>query len=278
MINGDPINKVHAGQTLRIPATAYNAFVDAAVAHRQRERDARRDPLREFRQAGIITIKNDTASTVPRFGVLGVDGPLFEPGAALDAFQRRVALIGSTPSAATHMGRFVITIEPIAAGALGQACAAGVCPVQLVVFQDNGREHLYADIINGATSGLLAGDRGAAAILWKEPGVGVKWAIVRLGAFQQRAVFPVTLAIATTAYGDATTPTAHTYDVADLDGAALANGIDPGAAPHRWKRPSIGRYAPATFGHACWDPNVTQDAGLVITWTNEAPELEACGA
>lgn len=273
----EALQKTYPGAPLRIPATAYNAFVDAAVAHRQRERDASRDPLRDFRQAGIVTVRNDTASTVPRFGVLGVDGPLFDPGAALEAFQRWVALIGSTPSTATHLGRFVITLEPIAAGALGRACAAGLCLVQLIVLQDDGRDRLYAEIINGVTAGLLAGDRGATAILWKEPGVGVKWAVVRLGAFRQRAVFPVTLAVATTAYGDATTPTAHTYDVSDLDGNALASAIDPGAAPHQWKRPSIGRYAPATFGHACWDPNVTQDAGLVVTWTNEAPELEACG-
>lgn len=274
---GDTFKKVRPGERLRIPASAYNAFVDAARAHRTGGNIGTIDARPSMQQTGIVAIRNDSGSSIPRFGVLGVDGPLFQPGDSLEAFQRGIALVGSTPDAALHVGRFVVTLEPIAAGALGAACAAGVCLVQLIVLQDDGRERLYAEIINGVTAGLLAGDRGAAAILWKETGVGVKWAVVRLGAFTPRSVFPVTLAVATTAYGDATTPTAHTYNVADLDGVTLATAIDPGATSHQWKRPSIGRYAPATFGHAHWDPSVTPDAGLVITWINEAPELEACG-
>jgi hypothetical protein len=273
---GDHLNKVRPGQSLRIPASAYNAFVDAARAHRSGQNNSIRDAPRSTQQAGVVAIRNDSGSAIPRFGVLGVNGPLFQPGDSIEAFQRGIALVGSTPSTAAHPGRFVVTLEPIAAGALGRACAAGVCLVQLIVLQDDGRDRPYAEIINGVTAGLLAGDRGAAAILWKEPGVGIKWAVVRLGAFQPRSVFPVALTVASAAYGDASTPTAHTYDVVDLDGAALASAINPSTSPHQWKRPTIGRYAPATFGHAYWDPNATADAGLVITWINETPELEAC--
>ncbi|MCB9838196.1 MAG: hypothetical protein H6813_02560 [Phycisphaeraceae bacterium] len=275
---GDTYKKVRPGERLRIPASAYNAFVDAARAHQTGQKNAIRDTPRSTLQAGVVAIRNDSGSAVPRFGVLGVDGSLFQPSDSLEAFQRRIALIGSTPNEAIHVGRFVVTLEPIAAGALGAACAAGLCLVQLIVLQDDGRDRPYAEIINGVTAGLLAGDRGAASILWKEPGVGIKWAVVRLGAYTPRSVFPVTLTVSTTAYGDATTPTAHTYNVADLDGVTLATAINPAASPHQWKRPSIGRYAPATFGHAHWEPNATADAGLVITWVNETPELEACGS
>lgn len=38
---GDPLKKVHPGEPLVIPAAAYNAFVEAAQAERQRQRGGR---------------------------------------------------------------------------------------------------------------------------------------------------------------------------------------------------------------------------------------------
>lgn len=103
----------------------------------------------------------------------------------------------------------------------------------------------------------------------------MRWAIVRLGALAAwPAAFPVALSAATLASGDAATRAAHTYDVLDpVTGATLAAAADPTAAPHRWKRPPVGRMSPADFGLA----HTGAGGAAVLTWINETPESEACG-
>ena len=46
-MSGDALRKVRTGEPLRIPAAAYNAFVDAAIANRASERNAIADPGRD---------------------------------------------------------------------------------------------------------------------------------------------------------------------------------------------------------------------------------------
>ena len=65
----DPLAKVMPGQPLKIPASAYNAFVDAAKATRGVRQGATRQSERE-QTTGLTSIKNTTASTIPRFGIL----------------------------------------------------------------------------------------------------------------------------------------------------------------------------------------------------------------
>jgi len=91
-------------------------------------------------------------------------------------------------------------------------------------------------------------------------------------------VFPVTLTLAELASGTDTIATNHMYHVFDaITGVQLNDPlvlVNPSQPPHQWKRPSIGRYSPATFGLAYFDAA----GAFIITWTNETPELEACAA
>ena len=50
---GDVFRKVRSGQPLRIPAAAYNAFVDAAVDLRRRERNSNAGSALEPAQRGV---------------------------------------------------------------------------------------------------------------------------------------------------------------------------------------------------------------------------------
>lgn len=263
----DTLTKVRPGQPLRIPAAAYNAFVDAAKAARGVTQDTARDAQREQIRA-LTPIKNTGAVTIPRLGVLGVDGPLFLPSDAPESFKRRVALTGSTPSEASHLGKFVIALEPIAPGAIGMACAAGLCAVQ-VEFPADSRERRFADIADGVSGNLKASDRGAATIVWKETGTGVRWAIVRLGGLAESHLFPVKLTLAGGQQGSALIEASWVYDIADaITDEVLASGVSPTAAPHNWRRPEVGLVAPATFGSAHFD----KDGALVLAWINETPQ------
>ena len=174
---GDAFRKVRTGEALAIPANAYNAFIDAALDCRQRQTiGGGRQP--SYRQASIVLVRNDSEADVGQFGVLGISGVVFDPATALEGFQGRVALTGVTPFAGTHEGRFVIAAEPIRSGEIGSAYADGVCQVQVNVTDAS---HDYAEIANGDSAKLSSAASGSTYIIWKEAGIGVKWAVVRFG-------------------------------------------------------------------------------------------------
>jgi len=170
---GDSLKKVHTGQPLKIPAATFNAFINAAKAHQQQQ---------QIGQAGqassrghLVLVRNNSAATVDRFGVLAITGTVFAP--TNDEFMNRIIFEGNTPSA-DLLGSFVITAEPIKASGIGAAFAAGVCPVQIDVTDD---DHRQADTASGDAAKLKSGYGGAAAILWREGGLGVQWSVIRFG-------------------------------------------------------------------------------------------------
>jgi len=271
----DSLTKVRSGQPMRIPAAAYNAFVDAAKANKGVKQDAKRGTRRE-QPDGVTLIKNTSGATIQRFGVLGVDGPIFLPSDSLDAFKRDVVLTGSTPVAVSHTHKFVIALEPIAAGDVGRACAQGVCITQVQFPDPNVSQPEFADIGDGVTANLVAKERGAAAILWHEAvpaGGGTVWAIVRVGDSNASVMFPVNLTQVGGTDGDGATPATWTYDVFDalpIGGfdptlPPIDTAVDPTTAPSVWARPATGAVVKATAGLAFFDAS----GALALAWINE---------
>jgi hypothetical protein len=237
----DGLKKVQSGQPLVIPASAYNAFIDAALDFRQRTAHLGRAAQPSFAQASIVLIRNDSGSNQNRMSVLGVDAPVIDPSANEEEFKNRVALSCVVPAADTHEGKFVVLAEPIASGKIGRAYAAGVCPVKIDV-PDEDHEWRYAEIADGVTANLKVSMQGSAGILWRAGGTGVQWAVVRLGKPIPMHVFPVDLTQYGGEQGDEENPATWTYDVLDVvTGETLESGVDPVAAPHKWQRPSIGQ-------------------------------------
>ncbi len=273
----DGLKKVQSGQPLVIPASAYNAFIDAAVDLRQRTAHLGQGAQPSFPQASIVLVRNDSGSNQNRLAVLGIDTPIIDPATNLNEFKNRVALSCVTPAVDTHEGKFVILAEPIASGKIGRAYAAGVCPVQIIVLDEDAEAYQFADIFDGFPNGLFADPNGSASILWREEGTGLKWAVVRFGNRQRMGVFPVDLTQVGGAQGDEANPATWTYDVLDIStGETLESAVDPVAAPHKWQRPSIGWMIPATFGYAHYVPNDSYGYDLVLGWINEMVDQEAC--
>jgi len=272
----DALQKVQSGQKLVIPAAAYNSFIDAAVDYRRRTAQIGQKAEPSQRQASIVLVRNDSGSDQNRLAVLGVDGPIIDPAANEDEFKNRVALSCVTPAENTHEGKFVILAEPIATGKIGRAYAAGVCPVQIDV-PDEDHEYLFAEIADGTTDNLKAAHYGSASILWREGGTGVQWAVVRLGKLMPVHIFPVDLTQVGGSQGDEANPATWTYDVLDVTtGDTLESGVDPTAAPHKWQRPSIGWMIPANFGYAHYQSDGAGGWDLVLGWINEMVDQEAC--
>lgn len=265
---GDAFRKVRPGEKLRIPAAAYNAFIDAAEAHQNRRASF---GARGGDESPRVRIKNDSGAGVPMFGVLGIDSPLFSPVEALTSFKRGIVLRGVLPTI-DHAARFVIATRPIQPGKIGGAEDDGLCIARVNFTGAETPPRVGA--VPGVTGYLGASDQGGASIVWREPGVGVKWAVIRMGS-SVASLFPVTLAVSDTVFGTDSTPTAHTYDLFDVGGATpLTPGpVDPGVEPHKWRRPSVGRFSIATAGLAYRDGAGTP----ILTWVNETLELDPCG-
>jgi hypothetical protein len=162
-------------------AQAFNVFADGAeeAARLRKQFAAGGPPPRQSRNAGVVTVRNDTGADLDRYAVVGLGDPIIDNSENLAEFQGRVTFQGETPDIDLHVGKFAVLIEPLPDGKIGLAIAAGVCQVLLTVSAADDR---YADIEDAETGHLTSGGSGSAQILWKETGTGSgKWAIVRLG-------------------------------------------------------------------------------------------------
>lgn len=175
------LGKVMAGDKLRIPAAAYNAFVDVANEHKNQRHDVLIQQENSFTLFGrnLVRVKNESGFDLGRFCVLGISGVAFSPGLDLQAFQRELVFIGAVPSASSHSGgRFAVIAEPIWNGGVGLAWASGVCIVQVNV---SNTTHQYADLADGQNEYLTSADSGPCVILWKPTGTGLLWCVIRFG-------------------------------------------------------------------------------------------------
>jgi len=224
----DVLKKVQRGQPLVIPASTYNAFVDAAQDYQRRKLSQQSTGLSTSRDADMVLVKNSSGADRARFEILGINAPVITPTDNLDQFLNRPALSGVIPTAANHWGKFVILAEPIRNGLLGLGWLSGVCPVKVDIVNAN---HWHADVADNIAANLKSSGGGAAQILWKESGTGVKWAVVRLGRWSP-TVFPVNLTQTGGSQGTTTTPASWTYSVIDpVTNQTLATSVNPTVSP-----------------------------------------------
>lgn len=268
---GDELKKVSRGQPLRIPATAYNSFVDAALDFRNRSLALEGEARQKDTRNGILYVQNGTGVDLPQFSVVGLSEPVIFPSENEPEFRNRVVLLGATPLEVDHRGRFGILAEPIGEGKVGLCFVDGVCQARIYVASDL-QNPRFADVIDEDTGYLKATGFGSATILWREGGSGNQWAVIRFG--KSPAIFPVELSEVGGESGDATSPATWIYEVLEPVGLeTIAWDVDPTSFPHRWKRPEVGYMHPATFGYAHFDG----DGQVVLGWLNEVPGQEPCG-
>lgn len=266
------LKNVSPGGSVRFSATEHNAFIAAARAHR--DQDSGSGPAEiSSRQNTIVLVRNDSGADQNRLAVLGIDGPIIHPDDNLNEFRRRVVLKGVVPEIGTHDGKFVILAEPLADGAIGRAYIDGVCPVRLSVGAVQ-ETQVLADH-DGTTGELVTYANGCATILWREGGTPplTEWAIVRIGRPQPMRTYPLNLTHVGGSNGSASTAASWTYDCYDIvSGLKLLTAVNPVSSPHVYKRPTIGKMTTATSAIAYTDLY----AQIVIQWTNEVAEVEAC--
>jgi hypothetical protein len=168
------IAKVSSGQPLKIPAAAFNAFVEAANAHQNSQHaqssDARSTPV----AVGMISVRNDTGAPRDRFTIVGIDSPVISPTDNPLSWQDHLVFLGASAQTEAHKNRYGILQEPLAAGAIGRALVSGVSIARIFV---KDVVHDHARIAAGT---LETAQSGSAQIIWKEPGLGDRWGVVRI--------------------------------------------------------------------------------------------------
>ena len=122
-----------------------------------------------------VMAKNNTGSTVARWGVLAITGMEITPGSSENAtsqFEQLPVVAGGTPSDTTTA--WCVAVEPIKAGEIGKVAVGGVVQVKVEI---DSSSHTFAKC-KASTSELKSTDNGEGLILWKGSG---QWALVRLG-------------------------------------------------------------------------------------------------
>jgi hypothetical protein len=260
---------VRSGEPLVIPATAYNAMLDAAQAHRNRRMTLA--PHGSGFDSLFIHVVNETGKTLQRFDVLGLDSPLETQDE--NVFCHQIVFKGTIPQK-KHKGKFAIIQQDAAPDQIVRACIYGATIARIQVSSDSGSENSelkYCDVKEGETGYLTSGGNGA-EVLWSDTSTQNRWAIIRIGSGRS-TLFPVKLEKTGGEQGDDKKAASWTYKVTNaLTNEKLEEDVKPTASPHQWKRPSIGAYSAATFGYAHYD----NDNKIVLGWINEIPVLATC--
>ena len=118
--------KVTAGDSFSFPARLYNQLVDVAK-EQNNDTSINGSVALPDRSKDLILVKNSSGGDADQYGILGIDGPLFDPATEDIAFKDQIILDCITPAADHEDGSFVILNEPIADGMVGFACISGTC-------------------------------------------------------------------------------------------------------------------------------------------------------
>lgn len=262
------LRKLTAGEPLSISASDWNAAMDATRDFLNR-RNIGQPQGDADTDSGMVLVKNASGADVDRFGILGIDSILFTPTDNLNGFKNQACLTGVAPTVADHTGKFVIAAEGIPAGKIGRCYLQAVCPVQVETVASDFPP--FADVKASSLTQLIANTVGAAQILYRESGTGVKWAIVRVGSSRRTNMIPVQVTKDGGADGSATTQATWTYTAKTLQAVTLGTGLTPKLPA----RPAIGK---VTFApNDSYGTGVFKDDGtFILMEVAEVALVEAC--
>jgi hypothetical protein len=183
----DFLRKVRPGEPLSLPAEAYNAFVDAALQARQgrvRPRDLKLEPSAQQQAALTIVCKNTSGAPCAKYQPVTLGDALFDPAeqGIGRPFQNELVVKCTPTEGSTPIQQWGVAAQVINPGQLGRVVIAGVTPARLNVVAAGGAEEnaRFCDAVPGQLY-LRPTPGGIAPILWRETGIGLKWAYVHVG-------------------------------------------------------------------------------------------------
>jgi hypothetical protein len=167
---------VQRGQKFHPPADDWNAFCDAARAHRAGMTDIGSGfSPRSSQGAAAVRVRNDAAADLDQFAPVILDDILISFADNEDEFRHRPPVFSAVAPTALNLGKpLAILQQPLADEAMGKALLSGVTPAQVAVSDES---HQYATV---SATGLVSAPAGPLRILWKAAGTGSRWAVILL--------------------------------------------------------------------------------------------------
>jgi hypothetical protein len=161
----NPLRHVRPGEPVKVAASAWNKIIEEVKFHPRAVGETFDFPRTNF----TVRMKNFTTGTLERWGVLQIDSLLETPtgvtGPDVDSFQSWPGVVGVVPglgSASTKS--YVVAVEPIPAGEIGQGAINGVVQARVLVLNTG---HQYAKPKTGEIDYLETVDSGPFRIIWK---------------------------------------------------------------------------------------------------------------
>jgi hypothetical protein len=234
-MSGDPFKHVQSGDRIELHHVSFNAMLDAGRDHLARAGQGAAPPSGFPWGPGLIRVRNTSGANCDRFNILGLSAITISPNENLESFQTTPAIDGVGPNRDSHTGKFGILLKPLPQNTIGPAIIAGVTVCQVEVVEEI---HQFADVGTSSTrTQLTSGWVGAAEILWKEEGTGVKWAIVRIGT---------TSVVTYLGKADATFYKGGSGTISILDGFFTDTGVNMTGCVNTTGTIQVGRYVTVT--------------------------------
>lgn len=166
-----PIQRAYPGSPLIITAAAYNRFARAAeLVEASGVQPDNSEPAQ-------VLIRNTEESAIPALGVAAVSGITIDPATNLPGFLARPSLDVQAFEAMTQTPTIALNrIEP---GGVGRAKISGLSYGRVQVTAE---DHRFASPSTEVAWGLESAPSGRIRVVWKEPGTGLKWALLMLGS------------------------------------------------------------------------------------------------
>ena len=141
------------------------------------------------RQNTIALVKNTTDTDVPRGGVLGLSGLIFDADDNESAFAGNdIQFDGEKPTSESHADRIGIAIDLCPQSKIRSFVVDGWVQAKVDITNEH---HRYAKIVEGDVEKLVSCSSGGVPMIPAQPGAGVKWAIVLLGPVSGQSVLLV---------------------------------------------------------------------------------------
>ena len=164
---------VRSGEPLRIPATTYNAMLDAAEAHRNRH--INHTPHGSGFGSLFVHVVNKTGTFLRKYDIVGLDGSAETQN--VNEFRNRIIFRGVVPRK-RHKGKFAVLQEDAMPEMVVRACVYGVTQARINVESEDG-QCTYCDVQEDVTDHLVSG--GGTEVLWSDETASYRWGLIRIG-------------------------------------------------------------------------------------------------
>lgn len=169
--------RVQPGQPFKIQASLQNRLIELASQRRVPGVGQSAPTGASFYHTDVLGL-NTEDSYIPAFGIARATASAIDPAENLSQFLERPLLALETEASAGGEGALVIATNRIEPGGVRPVCIAGVIQARINVTDVN---HVAVEPSASVSWRIDSAAEGRIPILWKEDGLGTKWAYLMLG-------------------------------------------------------------------------------------------------